>query len=34
MNWIKYTVAVPAEKLDVVTAVLTDIPYLQGIEVD
>lgn len=33
MNWIKYTVAVPAEKLDIVTAVLTDIPYLQGIEV-
>lgn len=34
MNWIKYTCNVPSQKLDVVTAVLTDIPYLQGIEIE
>ena len=33
MNWIKYTLVVPAEKVDIVTALLTDLPYLQGIEV-
>lgn len=34
MNWIKYTFAIPTEKLDLITAVLTDIPYLQGIEIE
>ncbi|RRD95071.1 50S ribosomal protein L11 methyltransferase [Clostridiales bacterium COT073_COT-073] len=34
MNWIKYSFRVPAEKLDIVTAVLTDVPYLQGIEIE
>lgn len=34
MNWIKYTFPVAAEKVDIVTAVLTDIPYLQGVEIE
>lgn len=34
MNWIKHTFTIPAEKLDLITAVLTDIPYLQGIEIE
>lgn len=34
MNWIKYTFQVGLEKVDIITGLLTDIPYLQGIEIE
>lgn len=33
MNWIKHTLIIPTEKVDIITAVLTDVPYLQGVEI-
>ncbi len=33
MDWIKHTIVATPEKVDIVTAVLTDIPYLQGVEI-
>lgn len=34
MKWIRYSLEVPASKVDIVTAVLTELPYIQGIEVE